>query len=199
VRIYPIRLSAHPGRVAYVIHMPESRRAPHQAHDKRHYKRQNFESAPIEEYEIRDVTRRQDMPELAVVFHLADLPDSAASNQRVGAGKQTCSLRVVAKNVFDAIVTHAAFHLYVEHTIELNGDYSPFTKVSDTSFDFAGVQRFCSVYLFKLCPPASFPIFRGLSYAPFNTPVTLTVSSEVQGLLFAEGVCPGMPKRPFSH
>jgi hypothetical protein len=56
----------HPGRVAYVVYIPQSNRAPHQAADKRFYKRYNFESVPMEEYEVRDVALRRVGPDLTV-------------------------------------------------------------------------------------------------------------------------------------
>jgi len=47
------------GKVAYVVQVPQATsRAPHQAQDYRYYKRFNFESTPMEDYEIRDLMRR---------------------------------------------------------------------------------------------------------------------------------------------
>ncbi len=48
-----------PDAVAYVIKIPAATsRAPHQAFDHKYYKRHNFESTPMEDYEIRDLMRR---------------------------------------------------------------------------------------------------------------------------------------------
>jgi hypothetical protein len=55
------------GRHAYVITIGQAAtRAPHQAPDKKYYKRQNFQSVPMEDYEIRDTFRRASTPELHV-------------------------------------------------------------------------------------------------------------------------------------
>jgi Putative DNA-binding domain len=60
------------GRHAYVLTIPQaSGRAPHQAPDKKYYKRQNFQSAPMEDYEIRDALRRATTPELYVELSFA--------------------------------------------------------------------------------------------------------------------------------
>lgn len=49
----------------FVIKVPKSYRAPHQAKDKRYYRRFNFESVPMENYEVTDVrNRRQIIPPL---------------------------------------------------------------------------------------------------------------------------------------
>lgn len=59
VRVKQIALtSTHPGRVAYAVLAPQSPRAPHQASDKRFYKRSNFESRPMQEYEVREIANR---------------------------------------------------------------------------------------------------------------------------------------------
>ena len=56
VRIHQVPLaSQRPGKVAYVVEVPQSNRAPHQSWDKKFYRRYNFESVPMEEYEVRDV------------------------------------------------------------------------------------------------------------------------------------------------
>lgn len=57
VRIVPIPKSA--GRSLYVIEVRKSFRGPHQASDKRYYKRHNFKSVPMEDYEIADVRNRR--------------------------------------------------------------------------------------------------------------------------------------------
>jgi hypothetical protein len=45
--------------VAYAIEIKQARsRAPHQAFDHKYYKRFNFESTPMEDYEVRDLMRR---------------------------------------------------------------------------------------------------------------------------------------------
>jgi predicted HTH transcriptional regulator len=47
------------GMVAYVVQIAQATsRAPHQAQDYRYYKRFNFESTPMEDYEVRDLMRR---------------------------------------------------------------------------------------------------------------------------------------------
>jgi predicted HTH transcriptional regulator len=70
VRILP--LPVVPGRSLYVISVAKSFRGPHQASDKRFYKRHNFKSEPMEEYEINDVrNRRQRVPPL-ITFQVGE-------------------------------------------------------------------------------------------------------------------------------
>ena len=50
--ITPINLS-NSDKYIYLVEIPQSNRSPHQASDKKFYKRYNFQSVPMEEYEIR--------------------------------------------------------------------------------------------------------------------------------------------------
>lgn len=59
VEITPIELKANPGICIYVLNIPQSTRAPHQASDYRYYKRYNFQSKPMEDYEIKDIANRR--------------------------------------------------------------------------------------------------------------------------------------------
>lgn len=61
--IYPIDLAT--GGVCYVVVIPQSFTA-HQAHDRRYYRRFNFESVAMEDYEIRQVMNRRQRPEYKV-------------------------------------------------------------------------------------------------------------------------------------
>lgn len=67
-----VRIRALPletGRVLYVIEIPKSFRGPHQASDKRYYKRHNFKSSPMEDYEISDVRNRRNRVLPLISFH----------------------------------------------------------------------------------------------------------------------------------
>jgi hypothetical protein len=66
LRVHPVELkTSRPGLYAYVVHAPVSNKA-HQASDKRYYKRSNFASVPMEDYEIQDVRNRTETLNLFV-------------------------------------------------------------------------------------------------------------------------------------
>lgn len=51
--------SKGPDQVAYVVEIVQANsRAPHQAYDHKYYKRYNYQSTPMEDYEVRDLMRR---------------------------------------------------------------------------------------------------------------------------------------------
>lgn len=67
--IHPVQLSNAPNQFVYVVEIPQSTTA-HQATDKRYYKRFNFMSEAMEDYEIRDVMRRLNHPKIELEFEI---------------------------------------------------------------------------------------------------------------------------------
>lgn len=65
--IHSVNLSSGETHTAYVIEIPQSNTA-HQASDHRYYKRFNFQSVPMEDYEVRDVIFREQTPDIHLKF-----------------------------------------------------------------------------------------------------------------------------------
>lgn len=57
--IYPVRFDSKIEQTVYVVKIPKSHETPHMARDKRFYKRFNFESVMMEEYEVRGLYGRR--------------------------------------------------------------------------------------------------------------------------------------------
>lgn len=66
LKISPIRFNNDIKKSIYVISIPESLLAPHMTSDKRFYKRYNFESVQMEEYEIRNLYNRKEKTKLII-------------------------------------------------------------------------------------------------------------------------------------
>jgi len=80
--IRPVPLvSTSPGRVAYVVCVPQSDTA-HQASDKRYYKRFNFQSVMMEDYEVRDTMSRAKQPRVVLKQVLARRVSSSRTRGR---------------------------------------------------------------------------------------------------------------------
>ena len=67
VLIFPIRLEGNANGSIYVVKIPHSNNAPHMALDNKYYKRHNFSSDPMEEYEVRESFFREHYPKLEIV------------------------------------------------------------------------------------------------------------------------------------
>jgi hypothetical protein len=120
IRVNQIALStASPGKVAYVVSVPQSNRAPHQASDKRFYKRFNFESVPMEEYEIRDVANRTSSPSLDI--ELLFKPGGGSVELQIADDQYFEAVDPVATitNQASAVAEYAVVHIFLDSRIRL--------------------------------------------------------------------------------
>ncbi len=104
ILIHSVALASGENDVVYIVEIPQSHTA-HQAGNKRYYKRFNFQSVPMEDYEIRDVMFRQQMPDVVVRF-LIELKDvfSEAENKN----SAVYNLIVQTKNLGSAYARYVA-------------------------------------------------------------------------------------------
>lgn len=66
VRIFPIRIDGDLSRSIYVVKIPESNECPHMADNHKYYKRFNFSSVPMEEFEVRNSFNKKLSPTLLI-------------------------------------------------------------------------------------------------------------------------------------
>lgn len=66
LKIYPVINPSNESQCAYVVKVPESNHSPHQARDKRFYKRINFGLKEMEEYEVRQQYLKTTQAQLAI-------------------------------------------------------------------------------------------------------------------------------------
>jgi len=69
IKIHPVTVNEQKGHVIYVVDIPKSNTA-HQAKDKKYYKRYNFNSEAMLDYEIRDVLNRTKDPIIDLEFEI---------------------------------------------------------------------------------------------------------------------------------
>jgi len=78
LRIVPVR---KPDKsVIFLIDVPQSENPPHMSWDKRYYKRLNFQSVPMEHYEVADFFGRRRKPRLSLVAEIIDIEDPNAQS-----------------------------------------------------------------------------------------------------------------------
>jgi len=69
--IHPITVNEENNQVIYVVEIPQSNTA-HQASDKKYYKRFNFNSEPMYDFEIRDILNRTKYPIIELEFLITE-------------------------------------------------------------------------------------------------------------------------------
>jgi hypothetical protein len=120
VRVNQVALQqTSPGRVAYVVSVPASNRSPHQAADKRFYKRFNFESVPMEEYEIRDIANRSSAPDLDIEFSFSPGGNETLLDNGDDQYFSQIGLIAVISNSANTVAEYAVISLFIDDRIAL--------------------------------------------------------------------------------
>ncbi len=70
LEIFPIRDNGDITRSIYIVKIPRSSNTPHMSADKCYYKRNNFRSVKMEEYEVRDLFYRESTPNLKIAGYI---------------------------------------------------------------------------------------------------------------------------------
>ena len=69
LEIFPIRDNGDITKSIYIVKIPRSSNTPHMSADKCYYKRNNFRSVKMEEYEVRDLFYRESTPNLLITSY----------------------------------------------------------------------------------------------------------------------------------
>jgi hypothetical protein len=165
--ITPIPYDAN--HTGYVISIPQAlARAPHQAPDKKYYKRQNFQSVPMEDYEIRDALRRASTPDLVVKLAFAagrsqQLVDFEPGNDI----SKPIGLRIFVENRS----TQPAHHVIVKVGIDTKLLHTPGHFLKDTRIaDSDRTQYWLS---HRISSPPDLPLFKEAD--PWSGAFTISV------------------------
>lgn len=171
------------GRSIYVISIPQATSlAPHQAADNKYYRRFNFESVPMADYEIRDTMRRATTPELYVEYQFTDFQDTTD-------GLMTRMAVIIGNKSrepsFYSTVDIAIDQRATSRSVGENG-------WSQTSSSFAFDNGYMSVIEWhrKLMIPGTVPIFREKRFV-IGT-FELTINRDRDGYFIGQDIsCPG--------
>jgi hypothetical protein len=161
VRIKQVELSGErKGRVAYVVSIPQSRFAPHQAADKLFYKRFEFQSIPMEEYEMRDIARRLSAPDLDLTVILHGSGSLVKESKDVEA--PWIELQGVIANLSQQVAEYAIISIFVDD--RLNVEETGGFKCYPTFMPFDGKSLNIKRLELNWSIPGKMPIFEGAGY-----------------------------------
>jgi Schlafen, AlbA_2 len=166
------------GRHAYVLTIPQaSGRAPHQAPDKKYYKRQNFQSVPMEDYEIRDALRRATTPELYVELSFATGERANVEFAHQSDRSKPITLSVIVRNRSSQPAHYALVQVGIDTDLPLHtsGDFS--------SMRIDGQQQ-QHLLGYRFMSPPGMPIFKEIEQdAAHRLSLTFTYPSSLSGAL----------------
>jgi len=182
-----------PGRVAFVVSIPQSIRAPHQAHDKRFYKRFNFESVPMEEYEVRDTSRRGEAPDLSVRFNARLAGNTAAQGEEPHLFSIAISATITNESPVPA--EYIVINIFVDKRLALSGPLSGLRATGERILILDGKNFDCNCLYMNHSVPGKMPIFQGANFSLLQQPFKVEVMEPNVYLLACELIAPGMGKR----
>jgi Schlafen, AlbA_2 len=165
------------GRHAYVLTIPQaSGRAPHQAPDKRYYKRQNFQSVPMEDYEIRDALRRATTPELYIELSFATGDWAQVEFVYQSERSKPITLSVIVRNRSSQPAHYAVVQVGIDAELPINtlGDFSFMRETGDDK------QR-QNWFGHRFMSPPGMPIFKEIDDALHRLSLTFTYPSSRPG------------------
>ncbi len=117
----------------YVVEIPQGTTA-HQALDKKYYKRYNFQSVPMEHYEVLDILSRQHFPKFELSFFIEDIttvkPISSRSSYSVSS--RSIELVIEAMNIGGVLAQYVNIDLEIPSILlpgSLRNDNSEITIV----------------------------------------------------------------------
>lgn len=165
IRIYPVPLTTtHPGRVAYVVEIPESTRAPHQAKDHIYYKRKERGNSPMEEYEVRDVSRRLETPDLRIEYFIGE--ENKEHQFSLTTVDLDLSLRAKITNDGPMPADHAVIELFFDRKISPSLPSGTTWKLGD--FIYRESRILAKIYTFTWHVAEKTPIFEGYWFPVHN-------------------------------
>ena len=171
VRINEIQLDkSKGGRVIYLVYIPQSKRAPHQAWSKKFYTRRNSTSEAMAEYEIRDIFMREETPYviLDIFFRrhgarIKQFPLSLVNPETL----HRLEINGVLKNEGGGVVQHAVITLYIHSKLisqhlERNSNFRPLKiKFEEEEEDVYKVD-------FNWDGASKMPLFKTVEYRLFD-------------------------------
>jgi hypothetical protein len=161
-----------PGRVLYVVDIPQSiAGGPHQAKDHRYHKRFNFESVPMEDYEIRDVMRRALGPDLYCTIQIGE-----RGRVEQLAIDQQFDMIIAVGNLSPEPALYAHFDLFLDKRLTFeNWNSREFNLVrSDISCAIGDLGRAMHQYGMNWITSSGPPFWRGVEHQITRLPMSLS-------------------------
>jgi hypothetical protein len=177
LKIAPIQLATG---AAYVISIPQANaRAPHQAPDHKYYRRYNFQSIPMADYEVRDMMRRATTPDLYVSLSFLTGSQHTLDFGDLGEKPSSKPFNLIA--YIENRSAQPAFHAVVDIGVVTaikpisHGGYS---KIPEADNDRRVPMNW---FQWSLVSPPGLPIFRELKLLMTNNVIMLSIDKRELG------------------
>jgi Putative DNA-binding domain len=151
ISVNPVKMTGT-GKFVYVVWVPQSNRAPHMASDHRYYKRLGTTTAVMEEYEVRDVSRRSESPDLYLELKVRGETTGVIVEPLIG-------------NRSAEPVLYATCRLYIEEGLGVvMHPRMTWSKLDDTDLLFNNIKTRFHVIRYPWSVPERHPILEAEKY-----------------------------------
>jgi hypothetical protein len=176
------------GNAAFVVTVQQARGfGPHQANDKKYYRRFEFESVAMNDYEIRDVMNRAVTPELEIEWIF--------TKRRIGPDAVECDFMYVLHNRSSEIALYGSTSLCFDAQLEPT-PIQAFTR-QDTVLRMDRQDHNALIDTRTFAVPADHPVYR--EQAKVLGTNTLTVRPNVRYYVSWIVHCPGYSRTMWGH
>ena len=151
LRVIPIRFDGDLKKSIYIIKIPESPNVPHMCKDNRYYKRYEFKSEPMEEYEVRRAYNSSQRPQLEIADQLV-VRSLGMTKTGFMIKRQSFEIGIQIENIGRTIEDRYKLELEIP-SVPL-GDEISNPHIAEFRHSFDGISN-------KLSIPNSSPIFQG--------------------------------------
>jgi hypothetical protein len=183
-----------PRRVLYVVTIPQAMtRAPHQASDNRYYKRFNFESVPMEDYEVKDVLRRATSPDLYFIMSLNSGNETSINLDT----SKDFELNIIVENESIEPANHAVMSIFIDSRLKVIAS-GRFNEIGKKTSNEEGMSIPIRVLTFNWNVPSMMPIFKEYCFKVTDQPLKLelpkldSVDEDVKYVIGWQICAPGM-------
>jgi len=171
------RIDMQTGNFGYVISVPKSQTGPHQAPDGKYYKRFNFQSVPMHDYEIRDVMRRAITADLRVLLAFPTGSTFNVESAQQRELSQTFFLDCTVINHSPTPANYAVVEVLVDYDLTNPFALNPFIQVG--VIDGPPALKF-RIFRRAILSPPELPIFKE-GVADTHTKIALQLPSSLLG------------------
>jgi hypothetical protein len=172
------RIDMENGRFGYVISVPQSQAAPHQAPDKKYYRRFDLQSVPMHDYEIKDIMRRATTPDLDVLLwfpHGQTFAVEFPPNQELS---KTFFLNCTVTNRSPTPAYYAIVEVGIDEDLIIPFPLEPFIQVNTVEHSPTEKLR---MFRRTISAPPGVPIFKEASHDSHTAQIALQLPSKLLG------------------
>jgi len=116
IEIIPVRFDNDIAQTVYIVKIPQSNTSPHMSRDNKYYRRYNFQSVPMEEYEVRNLYYMTHRTELEIV-DIAIAGRTTSGTPKSGIHNVTFSLKFKVLNSGKSIENNYKIKLHIPNKI----------------------------------------------------------------------------------